>query len=352
MESTTSEVSWFFQPKDLAEETHQGWAEGVGCPAGEGQLACLQEKPDTAFVQHPQNYTGRSPCYAVFPSGPVIDGTQFGLLDVPRKLVDQGRFAKVPLLLGANKNGGSMFEPIIDSIIPGVHIEAIDHKDVVKIFNYAFSPEDATRILATYPLHEFMLRSLDPYQKQVEQALRDVVFQCSDRRLATQWAAHGVPVYLYTFSFDFGVLHNFGLKDFHASELFFVWRQDLGAFEKLPLRGDVRRMSDIMSCQWTAFAHVGNPNGPTWEPAGAALPGCNDVHGKVDNWPNFAERREFYSLDFNRLTFSYPRAKLLRADNTYPDDEFPSDQRCDMWDTVSFPWHQGTSPAVVPEMLV
>jgi len=109
LESTTTSLSWFYQPKDLAEEMHQGWAGALGCPTGDGQLVCLQALPGTDFMNQPSGYDGKSPIYHLFPSGPVIDGTQFGLLDLPATLLEQGRFAQVPLLVGANKNGGSIF---------------------------------------------------------------------------------------------------------------------------------------------------------------------------------------------------------------------------------------------------
>jgi len=119
LESGNSDLSYFFQPKDLADDLFQEWALAVGCPQRTGSLPCLQSKSATNFTNPPiWKYFGRSPFYAFFPVGPVIDGTEHGLRDVPINLVKAGQFHKVPILLGGNKDDGSIFESIVTSIIP------------------------------------------------------------------------------------------------------------------------------------------------------------------------------------------------------------------------------------------
>jgi len=337
MQSGTSAVSWFFQPGDLAAEMHQGWATALGCSIGPQQLACLQAQNATDFVDEPANFTGRSPLYKLFPSGPAIDGTEHGLLDMPASLVNAGKFHQVPLLLGSNRNGGSMFEPITGIAIPGFPFEAKNEHDVDTLLNWTF-PEDAARIKAAYPVSEFRFKSANAYQKIIEEALRDTVFMCSSRRLADKWAASGLDTYLYTFSFDLGPVAKISrLGDMHAFDIPFVFRQFLGPFKIISLSGNVEAMADVMSCQWTSFAHSGNPNGGS--NVSAWPPNCEKVHGKVSAWPNFRDERSFYSLDYAGFPhFARPNPKPLRADNKYPDDEFVSDSKCSMWDTVSFPW--------------
>lgn len=98
-------------------------------------------------------------------------------------------------------------------------------------------------------------------------------------------------------------------------------------------------MADIMSCQWATFAHTGRPSGgkdaSTWPR------NCEHIHGVVEDWPLFTPDEHYYSLTDS------PTIKQLRTDNKYPDDERPSNRKCDMWDTVSYPWHDKKTTLVV-----
>jgi carboxylesterase type B len=183
VESGNSDLSWFFQPLDEAETLYAGWAEAVGCPAGSNQLQCLQAKPASAFTSQPENYTGRSALYGSFPSGPVVDGTEHGLPGVPRDMINAAKMAKVPLIIGANKEDASIFEPVVSGPIPGARLEALTQHDVEVVLNWTFSPEDSQKVADMYPASEFS-PSINSHQKLLEQALRDLAFHCSNRDVA------------------------------------------------------------------------------------------------------------------------------------------------------------------------
>jgi len=336
LESATSSLSWFYQPREEGVGLYESWAEGVGCPLGPDQLACLQAKPASDFEKLPSGFSGRSPIAASFPVGPVVDGLEHGLLGVPIDLVRAGKIAQIPIMLGANKNGGSIFEPAVGG--PIIHKpEALNQDDVNALLGSIFLPEDSIKIQEVYTPSEFS-SATNAYQKGVEQALRDLVFGCSDRELATAWTAAGLDTYLYNFAFDFGpVLNKIGLGDFHASEIAFVFKNGLDLFKKLPFAGNVQGMSDIISCQWTSFAYGGSPNGEV-----VSSPNCDGVHGKIQDWPRFGDFRSSYELNDQRRHKPEPIA--LRANNTYPDDAFPSDRRCDMWKTIATIWREPPTP--------
>ena len=68
----------------------------LGCPSGSKQLECLRLLPASALLEVEAGFDGkkptvRSPLWPIMPNGPAIDGTEEGLLDVPMKLVKQGR---------------------------------------------------------------------------------------------------------------------------------------------------------------------------------------------------------------------------------------------------------------------
>lgn len=344
VQSGTSELSWFFQPKDEATDLFEGWAAAVGCPKHflRNQLECLQDKPAIAFVDAPQNYTGRSPSFPLFPVGPVVDGTEYGLLATPRKLIDANKFAPVPLLVGSNKDGGSLFEPMLASIIPGVHAEALVKNDVELIADWAFYKSNRSAIETTYSPAEFSSVGILRYQRLVARVMRDLGFLCSNRRMASAWRARGLASYMYVFSFDFGHLEKLTtLGDFHGADIVFIFRALLWIPELLPNSTAVQKLADIMSCQWASFAYAGNPNGVSGMPAPR---NCQQIYKSVAPWPVYDDARKYYSLQATKTTG--PKVGALRADNIFPDDEFASDTRCDMWDTVGYPWH--SSPAVAP----
>merc|ERR1712137_98443 len=54
-----------------------------------------------------------SPLWPLMPFGPVIDGTDVGLHDQPYALMKRGDFAKVPLIVGANQDGGAYFGAVL-----------------------------------------------------------------------------------------------------------------------------------------------------------------------------------------------------------------------------------------------
>jgi len=226
-------------------------------------------------------------------------------------------------------------EPIIHKL------EVLNQDDADALFGYTFLPEDVAKIPVAYPISEFS-SAKNAYQKSTEQALRDLVFQCSNRELATAWTAAGLDAYLYTFSFDLGpALEVVPLGDFHASEIPFVFKNLLEVFELLPLAGNVQGMSDIISCQWTSFAYGGSPNGEV-----RSSPNCDGVHGKIQDWPRFGDLRSSYSL--NDEILHKPKPIELRPNNTYPDDEFPSDFQCDIIDTVKSVWREPPTPPDAP----
>jgi hypothetical protein len=59
------------------------------------------------------------PLWPVMPWGPTIDGSNVGLLDLPLNLLKKGKFNKVPVIFGTNKNEGTIFVPLTLLIVPG-----------------------------------------------------------------------------------------------------------------------------------------------------------------------------------------------------------------------------------------
>ncbi|CAJ1340644.1 unnamed protein product [Effrenium voratum] len=338
MESGTVETSLFFQPLEKAKAYYEELAERLHCPKllGPLQLPCLRALPPELILAVEGGADGwrpmqRSTLWPVMPTGPAVDGTDHGLPDVPLKLVKQGRFNKVPLLLGANENGGSIFEMMLPEVLPGAKLPLKRNPESLSKALDLFFRENVSKVEQVYTQSEYLQ---DP-DKMIRRIIRDLIFLCPARALASAWAQQGLPAYLYVFDFNYGLAKMIGLGDFHGAELPFVFRNWLEFIKPIDPLQSPWHMADIMSCKWASFATVRDPNGgdeASWPP------GCQAVNRKFSDWPAFeAGQRFFYGLK------SRPDVHAILKDNRYPDDLFPRDEKCDLWDQLGMymPWVQG-----------
>merc|ERR1711959_696043 len=121
----------------------------------------------------------RHPLYPYFTVGPVIDNNDYGLRDVPIKLVESGQVAKVPLLLGGNKNEGTLFEFMVKAYLTNGHKDVKSDGDVKFLTDREFGSKDAPKILDVYPSSEFALRrpfAPSRYHRQISRMVRDMTF--------------------------------------------------------------------------------------------------------------------------------------------------------------------------------
>jgi carboxylesterase type B len=345
MESGTSQTSLFFQHYKDAAAYYEDSAAILDCPAGLGaaaQLDCLRALPrhriqygagaDPEFsAKRKITPADRSPIYPLMPNGPVIDGSRVGTLDVPIRLIDAGNFNKVPLILGANENGGTIFEPMVPLTVPNTSWPLHFHKDSVgKAFDYLLQG-NSSRLQEIYNVTEFKAGGvLWPEDALVSRVLRDLMFMCPLRQVANLYAKQDLPAYMYVFHFHYGlvidqVLH---LGDFHAGEVPFVFKNWLWALKALAPARDSHLMADIMSCKWASFAYTLDPNGG--DDASKWPPGCELINKRYSSWPRFnIQERMFYSLQHE------PEVLQIRSNNYYPDDLFPRDPKCDLIDSIS-----------------
>ena len=317
MESGSTQAPQFFQPKADAVAFNELYSQALGCSAsGPALLACLRShstehimesvadwlNPDWPFTttsatgaadvegaraalkqrfaaaaaMHAHNdqktmsaaaaalngpkAAGRLPALApLMPWGPAIDGRPTGTLDMPLERIKAGTFNKVPLLLGTNKDEGSIFVPTFLLIAKGVHWP-IQDGDLPLVIAQAFNMYNATlvaqltaqSIMPAYPSSSYK----DNYWR-ASAMITHAFFACVARRTARAVAAAGVPAYLYQFTYNAtGQIMWDLFGDAHSSELEYVFRnQWLNDFSK-----DDWAISDAFSGYWTNFASSGSPN--------------------------------------------------------------------------------------------
>jgi len=340
MESGTSHNNMFFQNKSQAFEFYSEWATILGCPKqenGADRLQCLRSLKQRdlviSFAQMAKDIIGRitgllpgdipdfaSPLWPLMPFGPVIDGTDVGLPDVPYTLMQKGDFAKVPLIIGANKDGGGYFGIALPLLWGGL-------KSDFKKTTEWFLPDQSDRDRA---MDIYGDSSFPSDRQRMNRFMRDVTFDCSNRDVANIWASQGVPVYLYQFSFDFtGWVQN-KIGDAHAFELPFVWDNWDKIFGTLSIQGSrksYQHMADIMSCTWASFINCQAPK------CDSDPPNCKSLKD-VPAWPQYdADNRYYISLNAHSTIESVQSATPI-----YQSDEFPGDDRCDFFQTANLDW--------------
>lgn len=172
--------------------------------------------------------------------GPRIDGVF--LPDLPLRLIGQGKFHQVPILLGTNRDEMTLF--LKDGAAPR---RAIGYRAVVRrIFG-----TQAPAVLAAFPCNR---------DGDVAFAFRELTtvacFTAPARHLARAAAASGAPVYLYHFSRVPPSATRSGLGATHGIEVPYVF----GTL-KTPAPAD-RELAEAMALYWTAFARAGTPAVP------------------------------------------------------------------------------------------
>lgn len=311
MESGNCQSKAFFYPVEQAMVWGKEYAEVVGCDSANHDDAelvkCLRALP-LAQVLHggvaaealrdafeKVGAAWYPQLYPVMPWGPAIDGSPSGLLDTPWNLIQAGKFARVPVILGTNANEGNMFIPSLPLIISGAWFPL--NEDRVKLaLNHFFNDSTTDTVVQLY------YESANTWESVVALVLRDFFFACPARRVAKALSSN-VPTYLYHFTFIApNWIDQWLLGDYHSSELEFVfanpWPPLVHYFDK-----NDKIMAATFGGYWTNLAYTGSPNsGPT---AG------------LQHWPKFSEKTSIMNM---RVP--------TEVENTYLDNI------CTFWDSV------------------
>ena len=224
-------------------------ASALGC-AGEPatQVACLRGKTNqqiTTALPGKPGLIGASG----YAWGGIVDGAV--LADQPRALMAAGKGARVPLIVGANADEGTLFFAIGAGLA--------DETELRAAFANQFSREQLDKVVAEYPVARYGSANAAAIQ------LIGDAFVCEARRMASR--ATGAA-YLYHFPHPFKWLYP-DLGAFHSGEIPFVFGNPYQTFK---LQESELPLSAAMQDAWTRFATTGDPNGaglPQWQPYNA-----------------------------------------------------------------------------------
>ncbi|KAF9465144.1 carboxylesterase [Collybia nuda] len=267
-------------------------AVNLSCPTGPGQLDCLRGKTGLELKQ------------ALLATGaqfqPVTDN-----ITVWKDYVlqtKQGHTAKVPLLVGTNKDEGTL---IIEGE-PTAYLSDIVEYSKSNNLNFPFA--NITELQKDYPVP-----STDfPTAYNASAGMwRDAHMLCLASNLATQrTSALKLPVWRYRFDHVANNLNSRGVRigAFHGSDIRFVmgqWRTIVLSPPFIPATPEQIKISDIMVIAWTNF--IKDPQ------SGPRIPG----------WKRFDPG--------DTTSLAILGKSVAGAD---PGDHFAADHSCANWNTV------------------
>jgi para-nitrobenzyl esterase len=274
-----------------AYDSSQDFAKKVGCTDADQVVACLRGKSVNDLLSGSGNPLGAGgPGWT-----PTVDGKV--IKEAAKAALESGRYNKVPLISGTNKDEGRLFTATNFHLSKLRRANADDLKTEIEFRSGGASKE----LLKAYPP-----AASDNADLALSQVATDGAFSCP--ALFTDRAAAGNAgqrVFAYEFSDPDPPLSGLDpfmpLGDYHASELPYLF----ATLESVPvhalLNDDQKRLSEQMLTYWTTFAKTGDPNG-SGTPA----------------WPAF--------------TSSSQQLQRLTSKGTAPFATFADDHKCDLWD--------------------
>lgn len=240
----------------------QGNALGTsaGCTAGAGQLACLRQK-SAADILSASGVTG-SMLKAGVRWAPVPDGIT--LTGNPAQQVQDGQFARVPVIFGSNHDEGRFFvatEYHLANLLP------LSSSQFAEGINKAAGADTAfaQQLASLYTSQTYGSRD-----KAYGALITDQLFACNVMRDVEALSRY-VPTYQYEFTEAKtpGIIDPYmAMGAFHGAELRYLFQAKLpGPTLNLSLSTAQQQLADQMVRYWGQFAATGNPNlaaNPLW----------------------------------------------------------------------------------------
>lgn len=278
MESGPIAAAWVAQPMVVAEHQFATLAASVGCSTAPSVTACLRAINATVLEAHKPSCRE-----SLLDWAPTIDGVE--LTDHPRALMAKGLAHDVPVILGTNRDEGSLF---------------IDMKPTANASLYAaniaeeFGSILAPAIMQQYPVSRYKdTKDGTAAWWALTDVWGDVAMTCAAHITARELAAapgRKSAVYLYSFQHEMEVLqlldyvqskHAYGCC--HASELVLVFGVDA-----LLINEAERNMSTQVVEFWESFATHGSPGQgwPAWEGTTPSAMVWDVVDGKASFVPS------------------------------------------------------------------
>ena len=222
---------------------------------------------------------------------PLIDMVE--LNDTPSSLLNKGLINKVPVVMGTNRNEGTILVP---GLVKQLQKNKTNYNNTLQqLLGEKLGVEVAKEyLLEDYPEPAAWWAATT--------AFGDVAMTCPSRESARLLSKAGVPVWLYFLNHELdamkSVLSFLHYGVFHGTDLIFVWNKSLVLFSEAE-----QQLAETFGKMWTSMAIHGDPT----------------VTSKV-NWPKYNETN-----DIN-----------LRIDIPFSIETGLKKEKCDWWKTHPF----------------
>jgi len=242
MQSGGYAVSEFRTLGDL-EVIGEGLAATLGVAEADDALAALRSA-DAEDLLH-----AALEGYSNWASVPNVDG--WVLEEAPARVLEAGRQAPIPLLIGFNSDEWTTLGHYsLAATLDGLH-QALR----------ASYGDLADRAIDLYPAStdEEAAAAMDRWQT-------DWTFSCPSRFVADRVAGAGDDVFFYLFTRSVTAPGSMQLGAYHGAETAYV-TDNLALETWVPRDDQDQQLADVMSDYWVQFATSGNPNGgdnPPW----------------------------------------------------------------------------------------
>ena len=252
---------WTYRPWSDGTDLYDTLVEQLGCKSWAKPYECMLSKPTEILLNISDTYYGNcslphKESLVTTQWAPVVDGVI--ITGIPVDTLSAGKALKVPVVLGSNKNEGSMF------LNAFIRAEA----DFDQWASETWGETSGAKIAAHYKLGASPPAPPSPghqpsfngvYNGIAQDAAGDFVLRCPTVMAARHFERLGQPTYLY--SFDHAPFESinwprqsFHLGAFHGAEVPYVF------YDSFELVGAERELSATMATFYTNFAATGNPN--------------------------------------------------------------------------------------------
>jgi carboxylesterase type B len=300
----------FMDDRDILRNQAFGIGERLGCGTSDSEalVHCLRDKDAQALFGEIDPLTFLSPA--------VVDGTF--LVDTPANLYATGRYNHADLLLGTNKDDGTvflLFLPSFASYTTSENPPTMKRQDFYDIVNFELSYSlggrneqlwNAIRMRYT-DWSQADNNDYDYFRSYVEYAT-DFYFACGTDKVARTHFQGGDNVFLYQmthvpsvsiFSYFFGGSPRW-LGSGHSEDLYFVFGAPFIP-EFVDLLSDFTDGERMLSVEfmkfWTNFAQTGNP-------------GSRSSSSRRGFWPRFTVPE----LEYKELSLNLTTSRALKSD--------------------------------------
>ncbi|KAF5718612.1 carboxylesterase family [Fusarium mundagurra] len=274
----------FYYPMTAVQKHFDSLAKLAGCDENPDKLQCLRALPFSqlnAAVNSSEDLTQRW--------HPVVDGSFIPAR--PTEMLANGSFLKVPIIVGANSDEGSIFSPRLidteeDFYMHLIHNTSFSHRTgklLESPFFAAKVPIDfAKQVLEVYPdipelgipgvpTLAFNQRPEPRFGNQFRRSSAyygDAIFVGPRRRTCETWAEAGLPAWCYRFNaVPAGVPPEIGST--HFQEIAFIKQNRVGGGQGYymppvpPFKGkpdSYTQLSKLMGMTWISFVREMDPN--------------------------------------------------------------------------------------------